>query len=155
MGQQAQDLLERFQQANREFIELIERCSEEQWRKVTDSEGWPVGVAAHHVAEGWGRAAARVEAIANGKPAPQFGSGTLDERNAAHAQQYANVTKEETLPLLRRNSETAANVLSGLEDEQLDRVDATGNPPRSARQWAEIGLVGHPQSHQQSIKAAL
>lgn len=155
MGQQSQALLERFEQANKEFIGAVERCSEDVWRKVTDAEGWPVGVAVHHVAQGWGRAAARVEAIANGKPAPQFGSGTLDERNAAHAQQFANVTKEETLPLLRSNAEAAANVLRNLDDAGLDRVDTTSNPPRSAREWAEITLIGHPQSHMESIKTVL
>jgi uncharacterized damage-inducible protein DinB len=155
VGQQAQGLLEQFEQANREFIEAIERCSAEQWRKVTEAEGWSVGVTAHHVAEGWGRGAARLEALASGKPVPVFGTGTLDERNAAHAQQFANVSKEEALPLLRRNAQTAANVLRNLDDSALDSLDTSANPPRSGRQWAEITLITHPRSHLQSLKTVM
>jgi uncharacterized damage-inducible protein DinB len=155
-GEQAQALLQRFEQANDELIETVERCSEAQWRKTTAAENWAVGLTAHHVAESIGRSVERIDAIANGRSFSfPPGQETSDARNALHAERYANCTKEETLALLRDTRASAVKMLSALSDEQIERNDASGQQPRSVREWVDILLINHPRNHLQSIRATL
>ena len=152
MSERAQALADRFEQANRELIQTVERLSDAQWKMQTAGEGWSVGVVAHHVAGGHVGISGWVQKIANGDPI-SVDMDAMHRRNAEHAVQHAHTTKAETLAILRQNGAAAAAVVRGLGDAQLDRVG--GAMKMSASQAIERILIGHVQDHHGSIKKAI
>ncbi len=156
MGQRSQALAEQFEQANRQMIATIERCSDAQWKTKTSGETWSVGVVAHHVAQGHEAIAGLVRMIANGQALPPMTMDTIHQMNAEHAKQYANATKDETLALLRKNAAAAAGTVRGLSDQQLERsAPVLGGPPMTAQQMVERVLIGHVKEHHGSIQATV
>jgi hypothetical protein len=156
MGQRSQALAEQFEQANRQMTATIERCSDAQWKTKTPGETWPVGVVAHHVAQALEAVAGIVRQVATGQPLPPMTMDDLHKMNAEHAKQYATVTKDETVALLRKNGAAAAGTVRGLSDEQLDRsAPVLGGPLMTAQQLVERGLIGHVKEHHGSIQAVV
>lgn len=158
MSRRAQELATAFERANDEIIATIEGCSDEQLRTVCNGEGWPVVVAAHHVALSYPAIFGMVLQIANREPIKSFTSEDLDRFNAQHAEEHAHVSREETLALLRREGAAAAAGVRTLSDEQLDQSAALaliGGETWSAAQLIEGALIGHPIDHGGSIKAAI
>jgi uncharacterized protein (TIGR03083 family) len=153
MSERARSLAERFEQANRELVQTVERLSDAQWKTKTTAEGWSVGVVAHHVAGGHAGIAALVQKIASGEPVPPMNMETLHKANAEHAIQHASTTKAETLALLRQNGAAAAATVRSLEDVQLDRIG--GSMGMSAAQVIERILIGHVHDHHGSIRRAI
>ncbi len=158
MGQRGNELAERFEQVNNALIAAVERCSDEQWRKICSSEGWSVGVTAHHAGTSHEGIAGFVQAVATGQPAPPLTMEMIDAGNAQHAREHANCTKAETLDLLRNGGKAAAEMLRGFSDGQLDRTAPmafAGGTPWSTEQIVNRVLIGHPEEHLQSIKQAM
>src|SRR5262245_12405886 len=150
MSERARTLADRFEQANRDLISAVERISDAQWKAKTTAEGWNVGVVAHHIAGGHIGISTAIQKIANGESFPM---PNLDKLNAEHAAQYANATKAETLALLRQNAATAAAMVRGLGDAQLDRVGGPMN--MSAAKAIERILIGHIHDHHASIRKTI
>lgn len=156
MGQRSQALAEQFEQTNRQMTATIERCSDAQWKTKTSGEKWPVGVVAHHVAQSHEGIAGIVKLIATGQQLPPMTMDTIDKMNAEHAKQYANVTRPDTLALLKKNAAAAASTVRGLSDEQLDRsAPVLGGSPMTAQQMIERVLIGHVKEHHGSIQAVV
>ena len=155
MGERAQALANRFEEANREIISTLERCSDAQWRAKCAGETWSVGVVAHHVAESHAAIARIIQTIAAGQPLPNVTTEMIDQRNAQHAQQHADCTKQETLDLLRKNGGSAAATVRGLSDEELGRSGTLRAGLMSAEQVVEGILIGHVKGHVTSIRAAI
>jgi uncharacterized damage-inducible protein DinB len=154
MGARGQELARRLDEANAELARAIEQCSDAAWQSTCDSEGWTVGVTAHHVAAGHEQVAALVQIIANGQQMPAFTVDTLNQSNAEHARAAAGCTREETLKLLRENGPAASRVIAGLSDEQLDRTAPFFGGSMSAEQLIEGAMIGHAIGHLASMKAA-
>ena len=157
MGERAQALAEGFDQANGEMIAVIERLTDAQWQAMCASEGWTVGVTAHHVAEDHALLAAAIQSVAIGLPMPRVTDEMVNQINAKHAQQHAGCTKEDTLALLRKNGVAAATILRMLSNEQLDKTAPhpfRGGEPWQAEQLVEDVMIGHVRLHLQSIQAA-
>jgi uncharacterized damage-inducible protein DinB len=155
MSERAKSLADRFDQANGDLVRMIERMSEPQWKAICAGEKWSVGVTAHHVAGAHETIAGVVQLIATGQPLPNITMEMIDHGNAQHAEQFKNVTREETLALLRGNGAKASAVVRGLSDAQLDRTGKLFGRDMSAQQFVENVLLGHVASHEASIRAAL
>jgi len=157
MGARAEQLASKFEQSCREINMLVERLSDAEWKKVTAGEKWPVGVAAHHVAEGHAGIAGIIQALAKGQSMPNFTMDMIHEMNAKHAKEHANTTKVATLELLQTNGAKAAGVVRGLSDADLDRSGTvlTGMPAMSVAQVVEGILINHVNEHMGSIRAAI
>lgn len=158
MSQRAHELATTFERANDEVIAAIEGCSDEQLRTVCDGEGWPVVVTAHHVALSYQAIVGLASNIANGQPLPPLTFEMLDQMNAEHAKEYAHVSREETLAVMRNEGAAAAASVRALSDEQLNRSAALaflGGQTWSAADMIENGLIGHARDHGGSIKTAL
>jgi uncharacterized damage-inducible protein DinB len=155
MSQRAEALAKQFEQANNEFTTAIEHCPETAWASNCQSEGWPVSVTAHHVAEGTAAISGLVQMAAAGQALPPLTPEMLDQGNSEHAQKFANCTKQECLDLSRRNGESAAAMVRGLSDEQLDRTGTLFGGSMSSQQMIENILIGHVQGHLQSIRGAV
>ena len=156
MATRAEALADEVLAANDALIEAVYQCSEEDWRRHSASEGRSVGVLAHHVALAYGPIAGMAQAVGDGQ-APQLPSQDgLAEMNARHAEEAANVGREETLDLLRRNGGAAATLVRGLSDAQLTRTfTGFGGQEWTVAQFIESAVVGHPRQHLASIRAAL
>lgn len=115
----ARALAWRFQQANEALIATIEGCTPQQWRAICADTGWTAGVQAHHIAVGEGLLADVVRGVVAGHPHPPLPPGKLDELNARHAAEFADVTLAETAALLRENGAQAVETYRGVSDEQL------------------------------------
>jgi hypothetical protein len=158
MSDRAATLAAAFERANDDLIAALEGCSADRARRVCEEEGWAVTVAAHHVAVNHPRIVQLVQLIANGQPVPPITREMIDAGNAQHAQECANVSREETLELLRREGKAAADGVRALSDEQLDRtapIAFAGGAPWRAADVIERVLIGHPTTHGQSIRAAV
>lgn len=108
MSERAASLAAAFEQANNDLIAAVERCTPDQWGRTCQDEGWSVGVAAHHVAANHPMILGLVQTVANGQDLPPITMEMIDAGNAQHAQEYANVTREEALAVLRREGKAAA-----------------------------------------------
>jgi len=157
MSERAAALATAFENANNEVIAAVEGCTPDAWGRTCQDEGWSVGVAAHHVAVNHPAIVGLVQLIANGQPLPPITMEMIDAGNAQHAQEHANVSRDETLELLRSQGKATADIVRGLSDEQLDRTAAlalVGGQEWSAADMIERILIGHPAGHGASIKAA-
>jgi hypothetical protein len=151
-------LAKRFEQTNDEVIVAVERCSDEQWGQTCSGEPWSVGVTAHHIGISHVPVAELVWALATGQSVPTLTSELLDVGNSEHARQFAGCTKAETIELLRRGGQEAADLLRGLSDEQLEngaKLPLLDGRRVTAARIVELVLIGHPVSHLGSIRAAL
>ena len=98
-----------------------------------------------------------VKSVASGQSLPNFTMAKLDEMNAQHAREHATCTKAETLELHKKNAATAASIVCGLSDAELDRSGTVlaGMPPMTAQQAVERILINHVNEHLGSIRAAV
>jgi hypothetical protein len=78
--------------------------------------------------------------------------------NAAHAKEFAAVTKEAALALLRENSATAAAAIRALSDEQLALAAPASlysGAPITCQFMLEDHAVRHSYHHLARIRAAI
>lgn len=153
----ARALAWRFEQAHDAMVATIEACTPEQWRARCADTGWTVAVQAHHVAEGEAAIAGLVRDAAGGRPHPPTPTETLDAINARHAADFAAVTIEETVALLRRNGSAAARSYRGLTDEQLALAATlkTDGPAPTVAQLIEHLAIGEIVRHGEHIRRAI
>jgi uncharacterized protein (TIGR03083 family) len=157
MGAKTEALAKQFEAKAQEAADLIEKLTDQDWKRVTAAEKWPVGVVAHHVAGGHEGIAGIVKSVAAGQSLPNFTMAMLDEMNAKHAKEFASCTKTETLALHRKNAAAAAAVVRGLSDDQLARSATVlaGNPPMTAEQVITGILINHIDDHFGSIRKTI
>lgn len=157
MSQRAQELVQRFEAANDAMIHYIEACSEEELNKITSGEGWSVRVAAHHIAASHEPVAGLAHLLATGGELPPLTMEIINQGNAQHAVDHANVSKATVTDDLRQNGAKAAAMVAGLSDEQLDRSAHLGtfSATMSAQQVIENILISHVTYHLDSIKATV
>jgi hypothetical protein len=158
VSERAAALAAAFERANSELIELVEPLTAEQWRAITQAEGWPVAVTAHHVAVSHPSLFGLAQLVANGQEVPPITMEMIDAANAEHALEFAHVSHAETLDLLRREGAAVASGLRGLTDEQLARsapMAFAGGQPWTAQELIERIVIHHPSEHGASIKATI
>ena len=141
--------------ANAELVAFIETCSDEEWGRVTESEGWRVGVVAHHIAWGHEVAAGWIRTIRGGDDVP--GSPEMhDAGNQAKAAEVAAITREDVVELANRNVAALAELLRSLDEEDLNKTGKFG--PAGGREMSVdrlAGARGHLDGHLVSIRSAL
>ena len=156
MSERATSLADQLERVNEDLIATIEACSDEQWKSACAGETWSVGVTAHHVATNHEGVAQLVRVVANGEPPPPITMDMIHQGNERHAREYASCTPEETAELARKNGAAAVSLVRGLDDEQLNRsARVLGDQEMTAGAIVEHILIGHIDSHLQSIRAAL
>jgi DinB family protein len=157
MGAKGEALARQFEAKAQEVTGTIERLSDADWKKITAAEKWPVGVVAHHIASALQGISGLVKMLADGKPGPSITMEALHAGNARHAQEFATVTKADTLALHKTNAAAAAGILRGIADADFDRSGTvlSDMPPMSAGQLAGGLLCGHMDEHLASIKATV
>jgi uncharacterized damage-inducible protein DinB len=156
MSERATALADQLQRVNDDLIAAIEGCSDEQWKNACAGETWSVGVTAHHVATTHGGVSQLVRMVANGESLPPMTMDMIHQQNEQHAREHAACTREETAALARENGAAAVAIVRDLDDEQLGRsARVLGDQELTAGAIVEHILIGHVDSHLQSIRAAL
>ena len=155
MGAKGEALAKQFEAKAQEAASVLEKLSDADWKKVTAGEKWSVGVTAHHVAGSHEAIAGMIQTIASGGKMPEgFTMDALHQMNAKHAQDFAAVSKADTIALHKKGAAAAAAVVRGLSDDQFAKSGTVigGVPPMSAEQIVTGILINHIEDHFGSIK---
>jgi hypothetical protein len=154
----ANALAERLEQGARALESIAAGLTGAEWRVAIPHDGRTVGVIVHHVASMYPLEINLALALAAGKPIEGVTWDAVHAINAKHASENANVTREEAVALLRRNSADAATAIRGLSDEELDRaaaVSLNADAPLTCQFFLEDHAVRHSYHHIAKIRAAL
>jgi uncharacterized protein (TIGR03083 family) len=146
-----EEIVARLRSSNEATVELVWALDDDQWRRLTPAEGWPVGVAARHIALGHRQFVGWVQGMVAGVPVDP---GDLDAVNARQAADGIVAEPEETARLIREEGDRALTVLTSLKPDDVDgEVDFGG------RRMPRVALLGasvrHVDAHLASIRAAV
>ncbi len=156
MSEKAAALAEQFEQSNNDLITTVEQCSDVQWAAKCPDTGWSVAVQAHHIAGGEKGLAGFIGAVASGHTPPPITMEMINQGNARHAEEYVNVSKEETVALLRENGAAAAKMIRGLSDAQLARTgELIAGRAASVAQMIQSLSLGEIQRHGEHLRQAI
>jgi uncharacterized damage-inducible protein DinB len=153
----AQQLATEFEAVNDGILEVVANASPEQWQRVTESERWPAGVVAHHVAEVQRFLTEVIAGLTDvGAPPVELRGADVDANNARHAAEFANVSQKETLDSLRANGAALAALIRSLDEDQLARVTLNFDGQRlTAEQVVAFAMIAHFREHLRSLQQVL
>ena len=158
MNTRANALADRFERGVSALAEFATNLTTAEWTARVPKDGRSVGVVVHHVASVLPIEIHLAQVLASGKAVTGVTMDDIHEANAAHARDNADVTKDEALRLLKRNSEAAVVVIRSLTDEQLDRaapVSLYKNAPLTTQFMLEDHAVRHSYHHLTLLRQAL
>jgi len=159
MNVRSNALADRLEQGARALIAAASALTDAQWqRPVSATDRRPIGVIVHHVASVYPVEIQLAQTLAGGKPVTGVTNHDINQMNAGHAAEFAAVTKEAALDLLRRNSTAAAAAIRALSDEELDQASPVSlyeDAPLTCQFVLEDHAVRHSYHHLAFIQAAL
>ena len=158
MSKRAARLAERIEQGAAALVAYAQGLSDTQWSTVVPSDGRQVGTIIHHVASVYPIEVHLANEIAAGRPITDVTWDGVAEMNAKHAQDHHASARQDTIELLRRNSQVAAEAIRAFTDDQLDSsapVSLNSNAPLTAQFLIEDHAVRHSWHHLAKIKAVL
>jgi hypothetical protein len=135
----------------------VEKLSADDWRKVCESEEWPVGATAYHLGAGHFAIFDMAGMIVRGEDLPPL---TMDQINAMsdkQAREHVDCTKAEAIEALRKNSAEMVAFVAGLTDEELDRkgsMPAFGGEA-TTEQLIQFVIFESAMRHFDSMKTAV
>jgi len=156
MSERAKDLAERLRTFNDEVTAFVEKCTEENWRKVCAWEDWTVGVVARHIGAGHYHALGLARMIVNGEKLPELTEEQIIQMANQHASENADCTRTEVLEVLRKNWEDVLQFVTGLQDAELDRTGylALMGADVSTQELIETVILRSGGEHFANMKAA-
>jgi hypothetical protein len=158
MSERASALAKRIEAGAEALAAFVEGFSDAEWERIVPNEGRPVGVLVHHVANSYQAEVDLASLLAAGKPITGVTWDMIDGINADHAEEFAKVSKEETVDLLRKNAKAAAARVRAFSDEELnraERVSLNANAPLTAQFFIEDHALRHSYQHLESIQETL
>ena len=158
MSQRTNALADRLEEGARALADFASTLKDSEWQTRVPKDGRKIGVIVHHVASVYPLEIQLAKTLAAGKPVVGVNWDAVNDMNATHAQENDAVTKEETLDLLKRNSETAAAAIRTLSDEQLDQaapVSLNSDAPLTCQFMLEDHAVRHSYHHLARLRSAL
>ena len=157
-SRRAELLAVRLEQGAKALAAVARGLTDAQWRLPLPHDGRPIGVVIHHVASMYPIEIQVAQTVAGGQPVVGVTMDTVHDINAAHATEFAAVSKADTIALLDKNSRIAAAAIRELSDEQLDRaaaVSLNGGAPLTCQFVLEDHAVRHSYHHLDRIQRAL
>ena len=158
MTKRSNVLAERLEQGALELEKFAQELSEAQWQTRGPKDARKVSVVVHHVASVYPLEIQLAQTVAAGNAVSDLTWDIIHKMNARHSSEYDDVTKAETLDLLRRNSAAAAAAIRAMNDEDLDRaatVSFYGNAPLTCQFLLEDHAVRHSYHHLGLLRAVL
>lgn len=157
MSERAVRLAEELEGANREVIAFAERCSVEDWHRITSEEQWQVGVVCRHIARSLEVYPAIIGRLVSGESPPgQYNWDDIHRSNAEQAKEWADGGKDEAIRLLQTHGRDLANTLRPLTDAQLDRasISPLTGKELTTEQFA-AGMIQHIRAHLDSARTTV
>ncbi len=158
MSTRSEALADRIERGAQVLASFAEGLSDAEWETIIPNEGRTVGVLVHHVASAYPGELEGVRQIARGQPLIGVTTETIDAGNARHSQAHPFVDKKETIALLRKNSQNAADQVRQFTDEDLDQaamVSLYSNATLTAQFAIEDHALRHSLHHLAGIRIAL
>lgn len=156
----AEELAAELKRATGEIRTELERIPDDRWMNaITGPEGWRVGHAAHHIAEGYLQSLAWIDqAVRQGAPVELDAAVAIpavNESNALCLREHGGETRAETLALLDDSARKLVERVEALTDEQLDGpMMVVRGEPRPGSQVALPLALRHATIHLQNIREA-
>ena len=156
-SERVQKLLTRFEDFNGELMSFVETCSDEDWQKITSAEQWSVGIVARHIAAAHYSVIGWVKLIMADQPLPPITMKAIHQMNAEHAKEHADCTQAEVLQLLQKQGKKITNVISGLNDDTLDKKTYFDvfKVEMSIEQVIKNVIIRTPKGHFKSMNATV
>ncbi|HJP86151.1 MAG TPA: DinB family protein [Gemmatimonadaceae bacterium] len=158
MKERTEALAKRLEQGAQALEDFARGLTTEEWQIPVPHDGRKIGVTVHHVGNMYPIEIEIALMAARGEPIVGVTWDVVAGINAKHAKEMENVTKEEAIAFLRRNSSAAAEAIRALDDEQLDiavPVSLNGDAPLTTQFVLEDHAVRHSFHHLARMKAAL
>jgi hypothetical protein len=158
MSKRSNALAERLEAGARALADLASTLTDVEWEASGPKDRRKIGVLVHHVASMYPIEIELAQLLAQGKPITGVAWENVHVINAGHARDNANVTKEEALDLLARNSAAAAAAIRAMSDEELDRaapISLNADAPLTTQFMLEDHAVRHAYHHLAAIRATL
>ena len=158
MSKRSDALADRLEQGALALVEFASALTDAEWQSRLPKDGRKIGVIVHHVASVYPLELHLAQTVAAGKAVLDVTSATVDTMNAEHAKQFNDVTREQTIDLLRRNSIAVAAAIRALSDEELDRaasVSLYDNAPLTCQFIIEDHALRHSYHHLALLRAGL
>lgn len=157
MSLRSQVLAERLEEGARALAAEVASISDAEWQLPLPKDGRKIGVVVHHVANMYPLEMDLTLKIAAGNEIVGVTWDDVHAINAQHAKDNPNVTKEEALALLKKNSAVAAAQIRALSDAELDRGTRNsmyGDAPLTCQFFIEDHAMRHSFHHLAKIRAA-
>ena len=157
-GKRAKLLADRLIHGVNLLATFAEGLSESDWNKPVKGDGRTIGVVIHHVASMYPIEIELAQTIASGTPITGVSKNVVDQMNADHAIENAQVDKKQTLELLRQNGSHAATALREFTDEELDgsaTISLYYDAPLTAQFFIEDHALRHSFHHLGKIKESI
>jgi hypothetical protein len=154
----AEALAARLEKGARSLAALARNLSDAEWRTRLPKDGRTIGVVIHHVASVYPVEINLAQVLAGGQPVVGVTMDDIHRMNAGHAAENVNVTKEQTVELLERNSAAAAAAIRALTNEQLDSAAPASlysDAAVTCQFMLEDHAVRHSYHHLAAIRRAL
>jgi hypothetical protein len=137
-----------------EVAQVLDRITEAQWQEPTQSEGWPVGFVARHIALGYGAATQWGEAGLSGQPL-QIAPAAIDSANAVNVAKYGAGDASEVRALVAERQTALRTLVASATEADLDKPALVGARPWTVEQVVTALLARHTRSHLDSIRATV
>ena len=158
MSRRTNALATRLEQGAQALADFASALTDAEWQMRLPKDGRKIGVIVHHVASVYPLEMRLAHTVARGEAVENLTSESVDKMNAEHAKKFEQVTKEETLELLRRNSAAASAAIRALDNEYLDQtapVSLYSGAPVTCQFVIEDHAVRHSYHHLARLQAAV
>ena len=157
-GERARRLATRLEAGALALAALAQDLTEAEWRRPIPGDGRTIGVVVHHVASVYPIEIDLAQRVASGMAITGVTMADIHAMNAAHATDFAGVSRLDALTLLRRTSAQAAAAIRMLSDSDLDTAAPASlydDAPVTAQFVLEDHAVRHSYHHLAAIRRAL
>jgi len=155
----AASLATRIIQGANALADFVSGLTNEQWNAaISVSDPRTVGVIVHHVANMYPIEIDAAKTIAKGEAITDVTWQAVAGINAAHADDFRQVSKQEAIELLIKNSDAAAEAVRQFTDAELDTAapfSLTYGAPMTAQFVIEDHALRHAWHHLHRIRKTL
>jgi hypothetical protein len=157
-SRRASALATTLENGSRALADFAARLTDSEWTLPLPHDGRPLGVLVHHVATMYPVEIRLALTLADGEAITGVTWNDVHAMNAAHATEFAAVTKDAALRLLATNAATAASAIRALSDVQLDSaapISLYGDAPLTCQFMLEDHAVRHAYHHLAKMRDAI
>ena len=154
----ARELAERLEQGAAALATFVRTLSVDEWQTPVPGDTRRIGTVVHHVASVYPVEIQLALTVAAGSPVRGMTMDDVHAMNAKHAKEWRQVTPDEALTLLERNSADAAAAIRTLSDAQLATASVVSlydDAPVTCQFVLEDHAVRHSYHHLAVIRRTL